>query len=213
MGKYSKRRHERQEEAVVNSSSLAIIMVCVVLGLIFLTIGVSTVNYIQSFGKIEKLQTTKETLETKYASVKPQVTEESAVKLDLEAKEKKLTKVYKMLVSYAYGGMTSADDLDKNKDEFENWFAPVGTEKIKKDVVLKSGKKKSLLAKENLNTYVTFGQVDKKYGFVDIVIYTTYKVNKDTGQQFDRGQTLITITYDLANMRVMKTNFRTLAVN
>lgn len=213
MGKYSKRKNERQEEAVVNSSSLAVVIVCAVLGLIFLTIGVSTVNYVQSFGKIEKLQTTKKTLEKKYASVKPQVTEESAIKLDLEAKEKKLTKIYKLLVSYAYGGMTSTDDLDKNKDEFDNWFAPVGTEKIKNDVVLKSGNKKVLLAKKNLNTYVTFGQVDKEYGFVDIVIYTTYKVNKDVGQQFDTGQTLITITYDLSNQRVMKSNLRTLAVN
>lgn len=211
MGKYSKRKLEQEEEPVVHSSSIAVIILSVIVGLIFLSIGLSIYNYTQSFGKISSAQVTQTSLKKKYSNLKPQITEKSASKLDLEGQEKELTKIYKTLVSYAYGDMKKPDDFAKNKQEFEDWFSPVGAETIKKDVVLKSGNKQTLLAKKNLKTYVGFGSPSNVTTIVKVTIYTTYDISDGVGN-YSQGQTLITLDYDLSRKLPLNTKVRSMAV-
>lgn len=189
-------KREELEYPASRTGSLLIVATSLLIAIVFIGIGLSSVNLTSSHNQLIAEQKQTESYEKQLNSIKPQTSTIKASKLDLESTEKNLTSKYTKLVAYLYGGMNSASGFEDNQKVFENWFSPAGADAIKKDVIAQNGNKKVVLATKNNGVYVTFGKINYVDSTIPVLIYTTYETNSD-GTATSQGQTIIKLTFDI----------------
>lgn len=128
----------------------------------------------------------------KETNLKPNVSDITTGKFNLQGKEKSLTKGYTTLVKAMFGDARSSSAIDNAQGEYEKYFGTKGY-KTMRQIAYKGN---SFVATRNTGTKVTFSHFNLEKQTIKVIIYSQFDVNPNTETgNVKQGLVYITTTY------------------